>query len=354
MSAGTGARPAAASCKRCKSNVVNGIKCINCDSLFHVSCAKLSNVKILSDKTLNCCESENMQVDSDDAFFDAIQDSSSSSSSKVDISIFKYIIKQKDCIINELQDKIIILNNHIEVLNKCMVFSSNTNTKNVTVNKDTATSSKDKESKSLRDIVPEKKQEIARKINGTDVHTGEGVVSDKKDVFTRKVNKPGILVNKEVITEKQVSVAINEVTGKMKLNECINMEMDSARSQEQETKKWETVDFKRRRKSTSKSMVMGNNKQSDTIKGVPKYVELHVCRIDPGTTSEMLRKYLESSFSEVKCESLISRQPELYSSFKVSVYERNFQRAMDPNVWPEGALIGRFLYRREGIKNRMK
>lgn len=37
----------------------------------------------------------------------------------------------------------------------------------------------------------------------------------------------------------------------------------------------------------------------------------------------------------------------MYSSFKVKIASSNFKKAMDPKVWPLGAIITRFLYPRK-------
>lgn len=56
-----------------------------------------------------------------------------------------------------------------------------------------------------------------------------------------------------------------------------------------------------------------------------------------------LVELLKPTFPEVSCEKLVSRHPELYSSFKVGIYEGNFGTAMDPALWPSNACIRRFL-----------
>ncbi|CAH0547204.1 unnamed protein product [Brassicogethes aeneus] len=103
-------------CKRCKSKVANGLKCVVCVNQYHLSCAKLSsNVKIVENGII-CCKSQSdgKDYDSDMAFYDAVE----STDKCIDSQTFLYIIKQKDIIINELRDKVKILNNQIDLLNK--------------------------------------------------------------------------------------------------------------------------------------------------------------------------------------------------------------------------------------------
>ncbi|KAJ8952339.1 hypothetical protein NQ318_017233 [Aromia moschata] len=63
-------------CKRCKTKVVSGQKCKKCDNVFHMSCAKLFNVKFMEDRT--CCDNDDTPLDDDNAFFDAMEDISGS------------------------------------------------------------------------------------------------------------------------------------------------------------------------------------------------------------------------------------------------------------------------------------
>lgn len=93
-------------------------------------------------------------------------------------------------------------------------------------------------------------------------------------------------------------------------------------------------------------MVIGNNKDS-VVKGVPKLVNLHVSRVDLGTSTTDLNELLKNSFPEVSCESLTPKYPNIYSSFKVTIFEDNFRKAMDPKLWPDGACISRFFQKRK-------
>ena len=88
---------------------------------------------------------------------------------------------------------------------------------------------------------------------------------------------------------------------------------------------------------------IGNNK----IEGVPKIISLHVYRLPPSTKSEDVLNFLKPKFPEAKCEPLSSRNPDLYSSFKVDIFINNFDLAMDPNIWPSNVCVRRFLHLRQ-------
>lgn len=57
-----------------------------------------------------------------------------------------------------------------------------------------------------------------------------------------------------------------------------------------------------------------------------------------------MKNLLAEQFPEVLCEQLIGKNNKQYSSFKVTIYESNFRKAMDPSIWPDGACIGKFFH----------
>lgn len=90
---------------------------------------------------------------------------------------------------------------------------------------------------------------------------------------------------------------------------------------------------------------MGNNEgNTGSLRGVPKMTALHVYRLDPSTSTEHLLNFLSPQYPEVTCEKLQSRHPELYSSFKVNIYEEHAEAALNPDNWPKNACIRNFLY----------
>ncbi|KAJ4447521.1 hypothetical protein ANN_09528 [Periplaneta americana] len=105
----------ASMCKRCKRKVVNGVKCIDCESYFHNSCASfITNIKILDANTVKCRDVEE-DNDCDEVFSNMLK-GITDNEGKIDINIFKYIIRQKDCIIAELREKVKLLTQHAKLL----------------------------------------------------------------------------------------------------------------------------------------------------------------------------------------------------------------------------------------------
>ena len=91
-------------CKRCKAKVANGLKCSDCQSYFHPSCAKLVNkIQILEESNLvRYCGNES--TNDDDVELCNVLSDFVDSDNKIDIRFVKYILKQKE-VISELRDK---------------------------------------------------------------------------------------------------------------------------------------------------------------------------------------------------------------------------------------------------------
>lgn len=86
-----------------------------------------------------------------------------------------------------------------------------------------------------------------------------------------------------------------------------------------------------------------------SIRAADQMCFLHVYKLHIDTTVANLQDYLKVQFPEAKVEELKSAHPELYTSFKITVYKKNMGAAMDPGMWPEGVKINRFFHRRMGM-----
>ncbi|KAJ8948139.1 hypothetical protein NQ317_000182 [Molorchus minor] len=321
MAGGHSSSVGLSTCKRCKSNVVNAIKCRNCENSYHLSCAKLcTNVKFSDSGEIICCEILNPE--SDNGFFDAL-DELSSTGKKVDMPIFSYIIKQKDLIIQELREKIDLLHKHIDMLNIINQHKSNSEESQL---------AKVKTSSNTKTI-------SNKNTNNTDKND----IEVNRHTVAAHVNKQG----NSRITKNDVSSGIMRAETENKMNKYIHLVKDgqngppantSNHNNKDEANDWKLISNTRRKRK----MIVGNNKDSSSVKGVPKLVSLHVYRINKNTTTDELTTLLKDNFQEVVCEQINSKHPEIYSSFKVSILEDNFAKAMNPNVWPYGACVSRF------------
>lgn len=102
---------------------------------------------------------------------------------------------------------------------------------------------------------------------------------------------------------------------------------------------WQTVE----RKHRGRRFLVGNNSDSGAIRAVPRLASLHVTRLSPGTSVDDLMGLLVAEFPEVNCVELQSRHPLVYKSFKVTVRQDSVRRAWKRELWPDGALVSRFM-----------
>ena len=350
MVGGTAGTTGSVFCRRCKAKVVSGLKCNICDNYFHNSCAKLSNVKIIDDYSIQCCGEEttllpdngsdipkenfsdyNNQSDNEieREFYAALQDISNLDT-KLDIRIIKYIIHQKDCVIRELHGKINILMDEVNLLKKCNSVDSNNSTKsskslevgNISLNE--CTVNDDKYCVSSDDI----------NIIGSDSYDADKPISSGLSDNINNNSEDGE-ANKWVAVVKRNAQKL-----------IINSDHQSHKSQGEKTKTNNSnVQLKRKRQ---KQVLIGgrNSSEISNIKTVSKKAFLFVTRIDPSTTNDVIQEYIQSSFPEATCEQLNSKFPDIYSSFKVTINAENLDRAFDPSVWPQGDMVTRFFQKR--------
>ncbi|CAH1183925.1 unnamed protein product [Phaedon cochleariae] len=273
-------------CKKCKSKVVNFVKCVNCDSCFHASCAKNMKCLIIDKNFVKCCEKQdektNLEDDAESAFFDAIDNISCNN--KIDIGIFKYVIKQKDLIIAELNDKIKILKEHLAVSNQ------------------------------------QKPALIKTPIPDSDKIQNEDKVPIKysKPVAPKNTMKEkGANGKEKEISSKDVNNAILEAESRRICDKYVNIESGPSTSDHEKPNdetihnKWITVEHKRpKRKPRDNNIVVGNFSGRTSVVGVEKCLNLHVYNLKPDTTKEELLTFLTPIFPGIECELLQSRHPD--------------------------------------------
>ncbi|KAG5886298.1 hypothetical protein JTB14_001516 [Gonioctena quinquepunctata] len=115
-------------------------------------------------------------------------------------------------------------------------------------------------------------------------------------------------IEKTNIDRKKVSAAILEAETQSTLNHLINLNNDMAirpKTNVDNHEEWKTVLTKRKFRQ-HRNLLVGEN--SEKIKGVPKFVYLHVCRVDPATTPEDMLRQLKANFAEVTSIKIINRE----------------------------------------------
>lgn len=106
--------------------------------------------------------------------------------------------------------------------------------------------------------------------------------------------------------------------------------------------KWSEV-VKRKKKFKKIDVIVGNSKANTDIKGVAKFCHLHVYRLAPDMQANQLSEYLKSkNITDITCEPMTSKFPNVYSSFKVSAPAKYFEDLMKPETWPDEVCVNRF------------
>lgn len=102
---------------------------------------------------------------------------------------------------------------------------------------------------------------------------------------------------------------------------------------------WQVQKRKPRRKN---NIIFGRGNNNSFI-GVTRYIDFHVFRCPLDMTSVELENYLKTKkILNTKCEKMISKFPEIYTSFKISVPANFIKQFTDPEIWPEYVGVNRF------------
>lgn len=268
-----------------------------------------SNAKCESEVNSNLSQGSEVK-DTDSDFFDALS-SVSNTDNMVDIRIFKYIIRQKDFIITELKDRINSLQQlmHSGLSDQGHGLSSKTKT-----------------------IVQRSDECILDKNSDLPATSSDNVQPDAS--LGSKLTDSTTQLN---VSKVSAHVSMQSAS----ISNCNNDTKLPAESVSTNGKGlWSQVVKSNRKRVT----VVGKSEKSDApkLQGVPKITSLHVYRLPPSTKAENIINLLKPSFPEAKCEQLQSRHPEVYSSFKVDIFEDNLDSALNPNMWPNNVCVRRF------------
>lgn len=118
---------------------------------------------------------------------------------------------------------------------------------------------------------------------------------------------------------------------------------------------WSNAKNKRRRRENGNAgsgtggvankPVRGLNECQAILKSAPKRGYIHVSRLDPSTKADDVYKFSSQICEILQCETITSRHPEIYSSFKLTIPFENMDALLNGNLWPKGVTVRRFFYR---------
>lgn len=119
----------------------------------------------------------------------------------------------------------------------------------------------------------------------------------------------------------------------------INEEKPSQQLSASSEAPWKTQRRKERRSATTIGLRADTNLQA-----VVKRRFIHAWRFSKETTAEQLKSYLESVIPDTVIEVIILKNKGHYASFRVGVAEEDFNKFINPEIWPIGISIGKYIF----------
>ncbi|XP_054257315.1 uncharacterized protein DDB_G0286591-like [Macrosteles quadrilineatus] len=110
------------------------------------------------------------------------------------------------------------------------------------------------------------------------------------------------------------------------------------------------VSYRQNQNNNKPKFITGSSSAADgdRLKTAEKKSFLFVSRLSPDTDSKDLESFLLEKFSNesFKVESLNSKYPEEYCSFKVTIPSRIDEVVYKPDFWPKGVFVNRFVVKK--------
>jgi hypothetical protein len=303
-------------CKKCKRVTNNGLKCIICNSVYHIGCAKLiKRIKTINENQINCCEDgEVMDAASEVNDTEPLGSEDDINLLRGEIRYLKSLMEHKDVIIQQKDIIIHTQQEEIELL---------------------------KDNLKLKNIIDKMQEKVV--FNDSTCTTNRGDKENNEIASTNKTNK----ITTQLITEK---ISKEDNTGGNSQNKVqVPKELkddDFILVERKRSKKPPTIPSNPIEKNKMRSKpLIGSSTATSTLSSIPKNVHLHVSRLSPDTEAEKLQAYLRPFVISISsCEKLKSKRPEVYSSFRISLPASELEKVMDPQIWPQGISINRYFF----------
>lgn len=260
---------------------------------------------------LHCCDSLSSRSESD--ITEAHGESTRLDEAlRVEIKYLKQIIENKEQMINELQDKIVVLKKFNQLIDNPLKVSP------------------PRSSHVHDNVISKKRHRSGDKSKKTHVHKNKNVEIGSNNAASRSV---------EVI-----DATSEEGDGE-------NTTVIKYKDDNKDDETWSTVVRRRNRKTVICTKMQETDITSDgkknVINAISKNAYIFVSRLSPNTTADEMISFLQDDYPEVKCAVLNSKYPESYSSFKVTVNLDNLERIMKTDQWPAGTIVTRFFHSKE-------
>lgn len=347
------------SCRGCKNIPQSGLVCVKCDSLSHPSCVKrLKYIKYIDNDHIICCEEKPTDADITGERQQCLSQENDEADSieckfkvaEVENKYLRSIVLHKEQIICELNEKVALLRDKIDLLEKV-------NLPRVAPSKPQSRETHDRDGtrtgrqfvKRAEDGAPgqtnnEEKEQTCQSVNVGDVNRSKNRKqksrADGGDLTgaSSSVAAPGVVDGTEESTEVVVVGAAENV------KDCRTENPTAAGGQ------FQVVNNNRRKRKHRDVFIVG--KGSDGSEGSLRPAErrtwIFVTRLHKDTTTDDVKSYLDK-VCNVQCEKLTSlRNSDRVASFKVSAPLRFQDDLMRAELWPEGVRVCRYRFRRGG------
>lgn len=328
-------------CKRCKSSVQIGLKCIKCGVVSHKSCLNaLKGVTFFDDATVNCCpeapvdivlagtaskQDKSAHIPVNPA--DSACGNSEFKMQEIKIKHLEELLEQKESIIlyqsiaiNSLQDQVAYLKDQL----------------------------KSQEINPIGNIA----------VGGV---TNQAVLTSSNQNKNKNKNKSAS-PPAPIISSAAVSHSIHLAQAQKVCKDIINLNKDSQNDHDipgqnvcQDVMQRRAAQMPRRK---SRNILVGDGKNmpdNNVLKSAKynEYKHFHSTYWDPETDEGALSDYLRRFVPEVQIEKLNSRNPSRYASFKVSVPNMEAHKITRPEIWPSGVLLNQFFRANTSADNRV-
>lgn len=189
----------------------------------------------------------------------------------------------------------------------------------------------------------------------THQHPSLNKIFNSESVDTNKTEGKGesSIIQSEINGNPTSTVSNLNMENKLRSNSTINRKENSKYERNILSKDSNEMASKMTKTNENRSSVKprstgitGSNTHITNFRAVSKKTEVFVSRLHPATTTDQIRAYLCKEFPEIECESLTSKYPENYASFKITVNADNYTCIMNPDVWPDGTFINKFFRKR--------
>lgn len=291
-------------CKRCNKTVTTGHKCIKCGVISHKSCLKNVKAKFFEDSTVDCCFSM------PEPNLPSNVSTAAQSLMYIKIEYFEELIKQKDIIIETQKNA--ISNQQITIVAQQELICHLKH--------------------SLSNSLP---NEIKNTANSEVQNDLNNMVNSNRNLTKHtNVNHSS---NNSNISGTMVSNAVHQAEAKLYCDKLINLANEDS-----------IEDIKATKKIRKSTLIVGNSINSTVCpfkaasNQEDKYHYYHATNFGLDTKADGLQDYLRGYAKSCIVETLLSRHPQKYKSFKITLRKEEAQSILNEDIWPKGVIINRF------------